>query len=1513
MTTCASPIAKDVRMTACTASLSSEDIRRAFGIGDELFLPKMQRSTSSRLSDAFSSTGSFHRDLDDGELLIWAALERLPTVERSRKGILLSDNAAKNGCAADTQAEVDVSKLDVQDRRRILSRLIPTAEEDNERLLLRLRDRINRVRIDLPKIEVRFEHLNVQAKVHVGSRALPTPINFINNSAESLLSALHLPSSNKRTLTILRDTSGIIKPSRLTLLLGPPGSGKTTLLLALAGKLNKDLQVTGNVTYNGHQMDEFVPQRTAAYISQSDLHSGQMTVRETLDFSACCQGVGSKYEMLSELLRREKALGIKPDADIDVFMKATSLQGQQTNLVTDYVMKILDLENCSDVIVGDEMHRGISGGQKKRVTTGEMLVGPAKALFMDEISTGLDSSTAFQVVQCLRQFVHVMDATLLISLLQPAPETFGLFDDVILLSEGRIVYHGPRELVLEFFESQGFKCPERKGVADFLQEVTSRKDQAQYWTGTRAYSYVSVDDFQRAFEGFSAGQKLAEELEKPFDKASSHPAALVTQRYALSSWGLFRACLAKEVLLIRRNAFVYVFAVFQILITAAIAMTVFIRTEMKHQTVDDGVVFLGAMFFALLTGMFNGFADLAMTIFRLPVFYKQRDSLFYPAWAYAWPMIITRLPISLIEAAAWVILTYWVIGFAPQWSRFFGQVLIFFVVNQMAQGLFRLIAALGRTMVIANTFGAFAILVIICLGGFVISREDIHPWWIWGYWTSPLMYGQNAIAVNEFLAPRWQKVPTLSARKLWQTDRLISLFQPSNFSSTVGEAILLTRGLFPKWYWYWIGVGAVTGFATLFNVGFILAMTYLNPIGKSQAIVPKDMLNERSSDAPRIYLQKVDSSKPDSLRDIEEGIELQSRESGRLKTYLKGMVLPFQPLSLAFHHISYFVDMPPEMKHQGNKLQLLQDISGVFRPAILTALLGVSGAGKTTLMDVLAGRKTGGYIEGEIIVAGRPKKQETFARVSGYCEQNDIHSPNLTVEESLIFSAWMRLSEKVDRSTRAVSCSSCALKYSTTYTVQMFVEEVLELVELASLRGALVGVPGVTGLSVEQRKRLTVAVELVANPSIIFMDEPTSGLDARAAAIVMRTVRNTVNTGRTVVCTIHQPSIDIFEAFDELFLMKRGGQLIYAGPLGKFSAEAIHYFEGVPGVPKIKDGHNPATWILEVTSQMSEARLEIDFAEVYRKASLCEQNEALIRETIQSSKDTPELHFPTKYPQAFISQCAICLWKQHLSYWRNPQYCVIRMFFTAVSAVLFGGIFWDLGTRRSKQQDLFNLIGVLYSAVLFLGVNNASTVQPVVATERTAYYRERAAGMYSALPYAFAQVLVEVPYALVQTLLYGSITYSMIGFEWSIVKVSYFFFFTFSGLLYYTLYGMMAVALTPNEQIAAVVSAFFFGVWNLFAGFIIPYKRIPVWWRWYYWANPVAWTVYGLFTSQLGDVDTLLAIPDQPPKTVRQFMKDHFNFELSFVSRAAAMQVVFIATFALVFAVCIKHLNFQRR
>ncbi|KAL7195797.1 hypothetical protein ACSBR1_035934 [Camellia fascicularis] len=1416
------------------------------------------------------------RQEDDEAELMWAAIERLPTYDRMRKGMLtkvLDDGKV-------VRDEIDVTNLGMQDKQLLMESILKVVEDDNDKFLQRLRDRTDRVGIEIPKIEVRYEHLSIEGDVYVGSRALPTLFNATLNSIESLLGLIRLVPSKKRKIQILNDVSGILKPSRMTLLLGPPGAGKTTLLLALAGKLDKNLRVSGKVTYCGHELNEFVPQRTCAYISQHDLHYGELTVRETLDFSGRCLGVGTRYEMLLELSRREKEAGIKPDPDIDAFMKATAVSGQETSLVTDYVLKILGLDICVDIMVGNDMRRGISGGQKKRVTIGEMLVGPAKALFMDEISTGLDSSTTFQIVKFMRQMVHIMDVTMIISLLQPAPETYNLFDDIILLAEGQIVYQGPREDILGFFEVMGFKCPERKGVADFLQEVTSKKDQEQYWfRRSQPYIYVSVSEFAEAFNSFHIVQQLAADLSVPYNKSRAHPAALMTEKYGISKRKLFKACFDREWLLMKRNSFVYVFKTTQITIMSLITMTVFFRTTMPSGNLADGGKFFGALFFSLMNVMFNGMAELVMIVVVLPVFYKQRDFLFYPPWAFGLPIWVLRIPVSFLESGIWVILTYYTIGFAPAASRFFRQFLAFFSVHLMALSLFRFIAALGRTLVVAGTLGTFTLLVVFVLGGFIVAKNDIQPFMIWGYYISPMMYGQNAIVMNEFLDKRWSSNNT----------------DPRINAPTIGKALLTTRSFYKDDYMFWVCIVALIGFSLLFNVLFIVALTFLNPLGDAKVVV-SDEDNEKKN------------KKSSSAQMASEGIDMEVRNASQSSDSIigasghstrKGMVLPFQPLSLVFSHINYYVDMPAEMKSQGineDRLQLLRDVSGAFRPGILTALVGVSGAGKTTLMDVLAGRKTSGYIEGTISILGYPKNQATFARVSGYCEQNDIHSPYVTVYESLLYSAWLRLSSDVNKN-----------------TCKMFVEEVMDLVELDAIRNSLVGLPGINGLSTEQRKRLTIAVELVANPSIIFMDEPTSGLDARAAAIVMRTVRNTVDTGRTVVCTIHQPSIDIFESFDELLLMKRGGQIIYAGPLGRNSQKLIEYFEAVPGVPKIKDGYNPATWMLEISAPSVEAQMDVDFANIYANSSLHQRNQELIKELSTPPPGSKDLYFPTKYSQPFTTQCSACFWKQHWSYWRNPQYNAIRFFMTIVVGCIFGFTFWNKGQHTMKQQDLLNLLGAMYAAIVFLGATNAHAVQSIVAIERTVFYRERAAGMYSELPYAFAQVAIEMLYVIIQTMIYSLLLYSMIGFEWKVGKVLWFYYFIMMCFFYFTLYGMMVVALTPSPQIAAIVMSFFLSFWNLFSGFLIPGPQIPVWWRWYYWASPVSWTLYGLVTSQVGDKNASLEIPGEGNILLKKFLEDYFGFKYSFLPVVAVVHLGWVVGFFFVFAYSIKFLNFQRR
>ncbi|KAJ0959678.1 hypothetical protein J5N97_000670 [Dioscorea zingiberensis] len=1052
---------------------------------------------SSSTKDMFSRSAHHHQQEDDEQALTWAAIEKLPTYDRVRTGILTG--------ASGIASQIPVHSLGPQDTKNLMDRLLRVADQDNEKFLFKLKDRLDCVGIENPTIEVRFEHLDVRSEVYVGDRGVPTVLNIFRNKIE--------------------DLQGLVKPHCFWLCLG---------------KLDSNLKVSGRITYNGHGMDEFVPQRTSAYISQHDVHIGEMTVRETLAFSAKCQR----------------------SRDFDT---ATSLEGQET--------------------VVTELH-------------------------------SQDSGTGYLC----------------------------RYDDRGCNAEEEFLEDKRRE----------------------LQQVTSRKIRSSTGLHEKNHTvFISAKGIPRRISVIIPHRSnTKDELQTPFDRA------------------------------------------------------------------------------------------------------KEPSCCF-----------------SNIESN----------GF---------------------HGLFSVVAASReRYGAFISTFGCFLQLIVIVLGGFVMSRHNIKKWWIWGYWSSPLMYAQNAIAVNEFLGKSWKQ---------------------GDNSNSLGVQVLESRGLFPHAKWFWIGVIALLADIMIFNVLFTAALTCLK-------------------------------------RGCVEN------------TKKKNVVLPFTPFSIAFSDIKYSVDMPQEMKAQGvkeNQLVLLNGVNGAFRPGVLTALMGVSGAGKTTLMDVLAGRKTGGLIEGNIYISGYPKKQETFARISGYCEQTDIHSPHMTVYESLVYSAWLRLPAEIKSGTR-----------------KMFIEEVMEVVELTQLKKALVGLPGVSGLSTEQRKRLTIAVELVANPSIIFMDEPTSGLDARAAAIVMRTVRNTVNTGRTVVCTIHQPSIDIFEAFDELFLMKRGGEEIYVGPLGHNSCELI---KGIKGVDKIKDGYNPATWILEVTTLAQEDELGISFSEIYKiPISFGMRNKALIGELSEPPPGSKDLFFSTKYSQPFHIQFMACFWKQFKSYWRNPSYRhAIRVFFTAVIGLMFGSIFWRLGSK-GEHSRIYSMQWALCT-LLFCSLEYKTLKWcNLLWTLKEQCFTEKAAGMYSALPFAYAQVAIEIPYTLFQTLLYGILVYSMINLEWTLIKFMWYLFFMFFTFLYFTYYGMMAVSMTPNSDIAAILSSAFYAIWNLFAGFIIPHPRLPVWWKWYFWASPVSWTLYGLFASQFGDKKDLM----DTGETVEEFLRRYLGYKHEFLPVVAAAVVGFAFFFAFIFCI----------
>ncbi|KAA6418150.1 MAG: ATP-binding cassette transporter [Trebouxia sp. A1-2] len=1486
---------------------------------------------------------------------------------------------------------VDLRNLSRPQRQQIVDNALATNEQSNEVLLQRYADRADKVGVDLPTAVVRFEGVNVSSQVSVGSRSLPTLPNSVLNFCEDVLTTLRLKKSSKRKFDILKDLSGSIQPGRLTLMMGPPGGGKSTLLQLLAGMLaGHAIKVSGEVTYNGQPLSSFLPQRTAAYVPQEDAHIAKLTVQETLDFSARCQGTGIYQAMLSTLREREKKNGVKPDSDLDAFMKAQATEGKNGSVNSELVLRLLGLQECKDTLVGDDIIRGVSGGQRKRVTTGEMMVGPRLVMMMDEISTGLDSSTTFQMVQSIRHLAHLQRATICVALLQPAPEVFDLFDDIMVLAEGRMVYHGPREQVVPFFDGLGFQIPERKGVADFIQEICSEKDQEQYWAGNPdAYEFVGVSQLAEAFQrsGISSEVDGEEDLEKGKKKQESSADKgkggrdldpLVHEKYALTSFNVFKACLRREYIIMKRNWIVFSFRVAQLIVLSVVAGTLLIRPIMYTNSVPDGQLFVSLPFAMMVGLMMDNFSEMSITLESMHVMFRQRANCFYPGWAYAMPTTLLRIPYSFLMAFLLSCIIYWVVGYDSNPGRFFSFMFLFMLAHQYALSLFRLIAALTRSIVMAYTLAWLIFLLHMLLGGFLLPKRFIHPWVIGGYWALPLQYIQNAIAINELTGGVPYPALLSALPSLLPADsRTMSRWKkpnPADPATQLGRAVLDFYNFRHDRLWVWLAFAVTIAWILLLNLLLLLAFSYLPAPSRSHGVMPESAVEDKEArdqgKADTRALQGQDQGKPDlpvasptnggserknhdkqsnghqqalvtpqivnsvegtanghqtaddtsnqvegmpadehqhgrhqasdarlepqqqqaasqrdsgqppnwnfasrresanpqSHQDASPGNTGHPQQSGaspeRLSSRRRSMerpsaslTLPFEQLNFVFHHINYSVPAtsPDDPRNEGADLMLLRNVSGAFRPHQLACLMGASGAGKTTLMDCLAGRKT---------------RRTNTMFVGGM--QNDIHAPATTVYEALEFSAQMRVMD-IDKN-----------------KLKDFVDQVVELMELESLVGALVGTPGQSGLSVEQRKRLTIGVELCANPSVIFMDEPTSGLDARAAAIVMRTVRNTVNTGRTVVCTIHQPSIDIFESFDELVLLKPGGRVIYCGPTGHNSKQLVQFFQSLDGVPRIQEGINPATWMLEVTRPAEERRLGLDFAEVYQESDLFSQN--------------------------LLQQFRLLLLRNSREYWRMPDYNTVRIYFTCLFGLVLGAVYWRIGKQRTTPEGIGALCGALLIANIFLGTSNSSTVQPIVGQQRSILYRERAAGYYATYPFALAQFLIEIPYVLAQSVFFSVITYFMIYFYIDAAKFFWYFFFVFLNLLFFTSWGIIAVALTPNIQVSAVLSSGVYTFWLIWGGFIVPRPQIHGWWIWYYFLDPLAYTIWGLIGSQLSDVsDVTILSQTGMSMPLDQYMTTTYKFRHPFIGAAAGILIAFIVLFHVATAFALRKLNYLKR
>ncbi|KAK1931885.1 Pleiotropic drug resistance protein 3 [Phytophthora citrophthora] len=1096
----------------------------------------------------------------------------------------------------------------------------------------------------LPRLEIRLRDVSLSVETPVvhknGSGAeLPTLPRVLHQAVSKSLSSC-VPSCFKGEDTtssaanryILRDITGVFKPGTMTLVLGQPGSGKSSLLQLLSSRFpleSTGITVDGDITYNDESCEALAQRlpQFAAYVPQQDLHLPTLTVRETHEFAHTCNTAffGKHVE---ELLNRSP----RKKENADAQATARSLLRHLPRIT----LELLGLQQCEDTIIGGSLQRGVSGGEKKRVTTGEMLVGFKLALFLDSITTGLDSAAAFDIVSTLRGRARSFGQTVVAALLQPAPEVFELFDDVLLLMGGRVAYHGPVREVRSYFESLGFYCPSGRDFADFLMDLGT-DDQVRYQTSPGQVLPCTADQFAAVFKISSVYQQRLQELETPVDKSMAETTHKYMdaipefqQDFITSTWTLVR----REMLVLSRNvAFVVGRAVMTVVMGLLYAST-FYDFEATDVQVIMGVVF-SVIFFVSL-----GQAAQIPTLFEArDIFYRQRRANFYRSSSFVLASTLSHIPVALFETIVFGSLIYWLCGFVPDAELFVRYEAIIFLSSLAFGAWYFLLVALTPNMNVAMPMAMLSVLFFVMFSGFAIPKDQIPDYLIWLYWISPVAWSIRGLAVNQFRASRFD----------------VCVYEDVDYCTlsggTMGEYYLSLFDVPASKKYVDLSMVFVVGCYVLFLVLAVWALEHRRFEGPEDG--GASVSNNAGDDHEAAYgLVKT----PRVIESVGITVRPESEVSKR----------NFVPVTLAFEDIWYSVPMPhhlkkvkPEEKEEQEEqeeveipsddktLQILKGVSGFARPGFMTALMGSSGAGKTTLMDVIAHRKPGGSVRGRILLNGHEASDLAMRRCTGYCEQTDVHCEGATFREALTFSAFLRQPTDVPDS----------VKHDT-------VRECLDLLDLHPIADRII-----RGASMEQLKRLTVGVELAAQPSILFLDEPTSGLDAAAAKAIMEGVQKVARSGRTVLTTIHQPSAEVFALFDSVLLLQRGGRTVFFGETGPQCCDLVQYFEQLPGVAPLQPEANPATWMLECigagvnTGDKTSGDVpSVDFADIFEASELQKKLDTTMKEpgVACPSDDHAELTFTSKRAAGALVQLRFLVQRSFRSYWRTASYNITR-------------------------------------------------------------------------------------------------------------------------------------------------------------------------------------------------------------------------------------------------------------
>ncbi|EEU35741.1 uncharacterized protein NECHADRAFT_82194 [Fusarium vanettenii 77-13-4] len=500
---------------------------------------------------------------------------------------------------------------------------------------------------------------------------------------------------------------------------------------------------------------------------------------------------------------------------------------------------------------------------------------------------------------------------------------------------------------------------------------------------------------------------------------------------------------------------------------------------------------------------------------------------------------------------------------------------------------------------------------------------------------------------------------------------------------------------------------------------------------------------------------------------------------------------------------------------------------------------GVSGAGKTTLLDVLASRVTMGVVSGDMLVDGH-QRDSSFQRKTGYVTQQDLHLATSTVREALSFSALLRQPAKYSKAEKLA-----------------YVNTIINLLNMSEYDDAIIGIPG-EGLNVEQRKRLTIGVELVARPQLLlFLDELTSGLDSQTSWSICDLMEELTKAGQAILCTIHQPSAMLFQRFDRLLLLAKGGKTVYFGEVGANSKTLMDYFVRNGG-PALPDGVNPSEHMLAVIGAAPGAHTDIDWPAVWRgsseyqdvqnELSRLQSDEKARSATVSKTADHSEY---SEFAAPFMVQVREVTKRVFQQYWRSPAY-IISKFILATGALM--PVFYDQRT--------------LYEA------------------------RERPSKSYGWQSFMIANMSVEIAWNSFISIFCFICWYYPIGLyrnaEWTDevhIRGICIFLHVWMFFLLASSFGHLLIAGAPNADIAGGILNLLFIMMFIFCGILAGPDQLPGFWIFMYRVNPLTYVVEGFMGTTLANAPVECAtneiITFEPPgngsTTCAEFLEEYIT------------------------------------